>query len=482
MNPRSLFQSLRDWLNRLISGPQQTTASGRKRRVSRREREARRKRQLYFGLTIVGIVVVGVLAVGFLNDYWFKPRHVLASVNGVEIRRRDYWKVRSYELINQINFYNQYATLMQGDQQQQYLQLAQQAATELDDVWGSTDVNADTLNTMVEDQIYLQNMKSLGLKINDQDIQNYIYQLFGPSDTPIITPTPSPTLIPQRAAWATETAEANATASAVASPVAGTPAAGTPVGTPVAGTPEAGGTPNIEAAKATAEASFKSYKDSVFGKAHLSQSDFDRLIAKPAIARQMVSGKLAAQVGQSAEQVHAAHILVGTKDLAEKIYSEVTQPGANFAEIAKKESTDTATAANGGDLGWFTRGEMVKPFADVAFSLKPGEISKPFQTQYGWHIVKVYAHEQNRAMTDAQISQQQQLVVQQWLDQQKQKMKIHAEVVPTATPTSSAFTPPPDAPTPPAATPVTSPVASPGATPGEATPAGATPVASPTSP
>ena len=59
----------------------------------------------------------------------------------------------------------------------------------------------------------------------------------------------------------------------------------------------------------------------------------------------------------------------------------------NFAEVAKAESEDRGSSVRGGDLGWFGRGMMVKPFEDAAFSMKEGEISKPVRTQYGWHLL-----------------------------------------------------------------------------------------------
>ncbi|HZD24664.1 MAG TPA: peptidylprolyl isomerase, partial [Alphaproteobacteria bacterium] len=59
-----------------------------------------------------------------------------------------------------------------------------------------------------------------------------------------------------------------------------------------------------------------------------------------------------------------------------------------FAELAKSESTGPS-GKQGGDLGFFKRGDMVPEFSDVAFSLKPGEVSQPVQTQFGWHVIKV---------------------------------------------------------------------------------------------
>jgi peptidyl-prolyl cis-trans isomerase C len=87
------------------------------------------------------------------------------------------------------------------------------------------------------------------------------------------------------------------------------------------------------------------------------------------------------------EEVHARHILVPTEDEAKAILAQL-KSGADFATLAKEKSKDPG-AADGGDLGYFTKDQMVPEFADAAFRLDKGQISDPVKTQFGWHIIKV---------------------------------------------------------------------------------------------
>jgi parvulin-like peptidyl-prolyl isomerase len=87
------------------------------------------------------------------------------------------------------------------------------------------------------------------------------------------------------------------------------------------------------------------------------------------------------------EQVQARHILVETEEEANILLLQLKEGLTDFAELAKEKST-CPSAENGGDLGFFTRGQMVKEFEDAAFSLEPGEISDVVQTQFGYHIIK----------------------------------------------------------------------------------------------
>jgi peptidyl-prolyl cis-trans isomerase C len=89
------------------------------------------------------------------------------------------------------------------------------------------------------------------------------------------------------------------------------------------------------------------------------------------------------------DEVAASHILVETEEAAIAIIEEL-KGGADFAELAKAKSTGPS-GPNGGDLGRFQHGQMVRPFADAAFSMEKGAFSEtPVQTQFGWHVIQVH--------------------------------------------------------------------------------------------
>jgi len=463
-----------------------------RRRVSRRQREARQRRLLLLGMTLAGALVALLLVGGAVWENILKPRTVLATVGGEEIRRREYWQVRSIDLIQQAGQYQQIAQFVQGEQAVQYQQLAAQALQDLEDVWGSTEVDEATLQRMVDDQVYLQNIDELGLEVTDAEVETYVLNQFAPSDAPLVAPTPSPTLIPARAEWATQTAVANEAATSAAAPAptsaaippppgaapptvaAPVAAAGTPVASPVASpaaSPPASpaATPNPDQARATAEAGYAEFRGDALERARMSRADYERLVARPAVARQEVEDHFAARVGQSADQVRAAHILVETRDLAQDVYNRVTEGGADFAQVARELSTDEGTAPNGGDLGWFAREEMVPPFAEAAFALEPGQTSEPVQTEFGWHVIRVFERAPDRPLTDEQIEAVRQARVTRWLEEQRAETSISSdELEPTPTPGAETFQPPVEAP--PTPTPTPSPIASPAADPAAGTP------------
>ena len=438
---------------------------------------------------IAGGLLALILAGGFLYENILKPRAVLASVDGEEIRRREYWQVRSVTLVEQANQLEQIAQLVGPDQQQQYLQQASQARQELVEVWGSTGVDEPTLQAMIDDRVYLRNLDDLGLEVTAGEVETYALNQFAPADAPLVAPTPSPTLIPARAEMATQTAVARtatataatpspvptsadiplppgapsppaAVAAATVTPPPATPAAPPPA-TPAA-SPAA--TPDAEQARATAEAGYARFGDDVLGIARLDRDGYERLIARPRVAREKVDAALTAEVGQSAEQVHAAHILVETRDLAQQL-ADQARGGADFAQLAREQSTDEGTGANGGDLGWFAREEMVPPFAEAAFALPPGQIGDPVETEFGWHVIQVIEHAPNRPLTDQQIDTIERARVARWLEERRAEADVSSDEIAPTEPAAETFQPPVEAPPAPTPAPQPDPALAPPATP-----------------
>lgn len=115
----------------------------------------------------------------------------------------------------------------------------------------------------------------------------------------------------------------------------------------------------------------------------------------PTITEQKVKERYDATVANKPgeEEVHARHILVNNEDEAKKIIAQL-KGGADFAQLAKQDSKDPG-AAQGGDLGWFKKADMLPEFSAAAFALQPGQITEtPVHTQYGWHVIKVEGRRQ----------------------------------------------------------------------------------------
>jgi peptidyl-prolyl cis-trans isomerase C len=91
---------------------------------------------------------------------------------------------------------------------------------------------------------------------------------------------------------------------------------------------------------------------------------------------------------KTAEEVKARHILVGDETQAKDIADKLAK-GGDFAALAKEFSVDGGSKENGGDLGYFSKGQMVPQFEEAAFALEKGATSKPVQSQFGWHVIRV---------------------------------------------------------------------------------------------
>ena len=135
------------------------------------------------------------------------------------------------------------------------------------------------------------------------------------------------------------------------------------------------------------------------------------------------------------ERVKASHILISVPETADaaakaagqdqgRADSQGVKAGKDFAALAKQHSQDPGSAVNGGDLGFFQQGQMVGPFNDVAFSLKPGAISDLVETQFGYHIIRVAEKQPARTVPLEEVRPQ----IEQYLQNRNRETETQAFV------------------------------------------------------
>ena len=118
----------------------------------------------------------------------------------------------------------------------------------------------------------------------------------------------------------------------------------------------------------------------------------------------------------------ARHILVADEATAQAVLERLNN-GEDFAAVAAEVSTDTASGAQGGDLGWFGLGMMDPAFEKVAFDLPIGVLSEPILTQFGWHIIQVLGHEV-RPISPTDFETLQNTTFQDWLTAQREAANV----------------------------------------------------------
>jgi len=448
--------------------------SGRNRRISRRAREERQRRYLTIGIAAVSAIVVLIAVVSSLSFYVITPNETLATVNGHNISRNDYWKVRRNVLLDRLQQYS-FQSQLGGGSSAQLQAGADAARMEIAGI-RTYAVDPPTLTNMVQDQVVLDALPGLGITVSDKDVADTVAERFAP--VPLNTPTPGPTLNPTRQATAdaatagatqttvalntqsTSTAQVGATQTATASALTPTSNVPSTATAPPTTTAVPSQTPTNMEARATSTATLKEFITERQKDANISLDDYKRLIIKPALARQHAREVLEARSPDHGEEIRASHILLPTEDAAKEARRRVTEQGQDFGAVASELSTDTTTKPNGGDLGYAPRGIYVKPFEDAAFALPVGIVSDPVQTEFGWHIIKVTDHPQDRVYDDSVYRQLRDKQFQAWLDDQTAKAKVK-ESVPTPIPSPpTAFQPPAAAPATPTFTPAPSPSAS----------------------
>lgn len=396
-------------------------------------RIAKEKRQNKVLLTIVIAVlalVVLVVTYGILDNSVFKYSKPVAKVNNTTISVRQFQKRVQYERLSQVEYFTTYASSAYAYFFQSYLVQMQNS---LDDY---LQFGSDMLDTMINEAVLVEKAKELGITVTEEDIDKEIERGFGyfPNGTPtaeptieyrptstfsptqlaLVTLTPIPTLEPtatlipptstvdQTPVATTDepvegtTTEEAATATATLVPATATPEA-TATSTPAATEIPATATPYT---KAGFDSRYQGMISSISENFEYTDADF-RDYVRSLLMNQKMFDYINKDVSRDQEMVWARHILVGTEEEALAVRETLLESG-DWTTVAAESSIDSGTASIGGDLGWFTRNQMVEAFENVAFSLEIGEISEPVQSDYGYHIIQVLGHEV-RQLTDEEF-------------------------------------------------------------------------------
>ena len=397
--------------------PQET----RKQQV-RRAREQRQERVLFLALGGVLLVVLLILGVGYYQENFGKLNSPIATVNGTPITVRDYQVNIRYtagSLVNQFNSAQSNLKQIGNDPSMSFLQnyFQQQLSNVVNQILS---LPRNEMEDLIDNELIRQETAKRGITVTPEEIDREIEREFG-YETPTPTPTAGPSPTPTNTGTPTLTPTATATFTPSPTPT-GTITPTTPTVTPTEGPTE---TPAPTSTPLTYQGFLdqrKQFLDSLAKNEQMSEADF-RKVVQAALLRQKLQQAIAATVPTAEEQVHARHILVGTYTETLQIENQLSQ-GADFAKLAEQYSTDTGSKTQGGDLGWFPRGVMVKEFEDAAFSLGINQISQPITTSFGIHIIQVLGHEQNRPLDANTLQQKQTNAFNDWLQQARLTAKI----------------------------------------------------------
>ena len=398
-----------------------------KKHVARLEREKRMARLIRW-IAIGGILIVaGLVGYGFLDLSYLRLQKPAVEVNGEVISIKTWQeRVQVQRLILQNQYqqlqYQQSFGLDTTQQQQQILSTLQ-----LPEVLGQ-----QALDALIDEALIRQEAKKRGLAVTAAELDEVIQSAYGffpnGTKTPTVTPTefPFPTMSSQQLTLYPSTATSAEVLTSTPAPT-GTP---DPSVTATATATQSPATPTFVPEPATATSTpytidgfKKSYGETVDNLKNTGISEATlRSVYEANLLRDKLFESMVADVPHTEEQVWARHILA-SDETALGIVRSLLAAHREFVDIAKKYSADTGSGANGGDLGWFGKGQMVPEFEKAAFSQKIGEIGEPVKSQFGYHIIQVLGHA-DVPLTESQYQQKREAAFTEWLAKAKEEATI----------------------------------------------------------
>ena len=359
-----------------------------KKHVARLERERRQVRLIqYIAVGVIAAVVL-ILAYGYLDINYLQLRQPIVEVNGEKVTTKEFQArvvLQRNDLLNQYMLYQQY--------QQFGLDVSNQLSQIEASLGTPSVVGQQVIDILISETLIRQEAERRGITVTDEEIESFMREQFGffPDGTPTPTITPTqvtiayPTLSAQQLALVTATPAPTEGPTVTPPPTATVDPAFTPEPTPTTPPtplPTPTGTPY------TLEGYQSRFDDAQSGMKEigLTEAQYRRLF-ETALLRAKLLDAVTTDLPLEEEQVWARHILVADEETALEVIERL-KDGEDFGALAVELSEDTGSGANGGDLGWFGKGQMVPEFEEAAFDLDEGEISEPVESQFGFHIIQ----------------------------------------------------------------------------------------------
>jgi parvulin-like peptidyl-prolyl isomerase len=325
-------------------------------RVGRVEREQRLNRIITISTIGVLAVIVIVVLVGVIQESFITPKVVIANVFDEEITVGDFQartRMQRAAMISDFAAYTNFLDPTDPNSQQQYLSLLTQYEYQLE----PATMGQLILNQMIDDIIIKREAQSRGIEVTQEEVTEMLNNIFGYYPNGYPTFTPAPTLEPVEGEEPVELPDV----------------------------PEPTSITEEEYTQAL-EDYFEGYGE--YGVTE----DVLYSIFEAELYREKLTDALAEGISKEGDQVKARHILVSDLETAESVLERL-ENGEAWEDLALELSLDTSNSANGGDLGWFSEGRMVPEFSDAAFGGEVGTVVGPVETQFGFHLIEIVAHE-----------------------------------------------------------------------------------------
>ncbi len=323
-------------------------------------------------------IIVLALFLGFTFACEAADENIVATLNGTNITLDEFKEAVRYKRFSTLQEYQYISYLYSMYNMPLDESLTKNYETALSEE-GKTDLGQKTIDQLVYNIILDNESQKAGISVTDQEVNDSLKQMFGITD---------------------ENAENQADASADTM-LDSNSSDMTP--------PE----PEINQ-EAELQTAIDNYFSATVGDL-FSQDFFKKQIYFSLLESKLLDETVFADHVFEAEMVSARHILVETEDIAKEVLGKL-DAGEKWDDLAAAYSKDTSNKDNGGNLGWFARGMMVKPFEDAAFALESGQISDPIKTDFGFHIIASDGKE-NRPLEDEALSNAKNELYQTWYEE-----------------------------------------------------------------